>query len=70
MDDDNILAYAIHTPEDLYTHNRSFFKGSPTGGERIGAQLGYFRPFPGYSQYRSPIKKLYMFASLELSWPE
>jgi phytoene dehydrogenase-like protein len=60
MDDDNILAYAIHTPEDLYAHNRSFFKGSPTGGERIAAQLGYFRPFPGYSQYRSPIRKLYM----------
>jgi phytoene dehydrogenase-like protein len=60
MDDDNILAYAIHTPEDLYAYNRSFYKGSPTGGERIQAQLGYFRPFPGYSQYRSPIKKLYM----------
>ena len=60
MGDKNILAYAIHTPEDLYAHNRSFYKGSPTGGERITAQLGYFRPFPGYSQYRSPINKLYM----------
>lgn len=60
MDDDNILAYAIHSPEDLYAHNRSFYKGSPTGGERIQAQLGYFRPLPGYSQYKSPIKRLYM----------
>jgi len=60
MDDGNILDYAIHTPEDLYAHNRSFYKGSPTGGERIMAQLGFFRPFPGYSQYKSPIPKLYM----------
>jgi phytoene dehydrogenase-like protein len=60
MGDDNILAYKVHTPEDLYAHNRCFYKGSPTGGERILAQLGYFRPLPGYSQYRSPIKKLYM----------
>ena len=60
MDDDNILASKIHTPEDLYAHNRSFYKGSPTGGDRIMSQLGFFRPFPGYSQYKSPIKKLYM----------
>ena len=60
MDDSNILGYAIHTPEDLYAYNRSFYKGSPTGGERTLAQLGYLRPFPGYSQYRSPIDKLYM----------
>jgi len=60
MDDSNILDYAIHTPEDLYRYNRSFYKGAPTGGKRIIAQLGAFRPFPGYSQYRSPIKKLYM----------
>lgn len=60
MDDDNILDYAIHTPEDLFAHNPCFFQGSPTGGERTMAQLGYFRPFPGYSQYKSPINNLYM----------
>lgn len=60
MGDDNILDYAIHTPEDLYAHNRSFYKGAPTGGKRIIAQLGAFRPLPEYSQYKSPIKKLYM----------
>lgn len=60
MGDDNILDYAIHTPADLYAHNRSFFNGSPTGGKRIIAQLGAFRPLPGWSQYRSPIDRLYM----------
>jgi phytoene dehydrogenase-like protein len=60
MDDDNILASVVFTPEDLYSHNRSFYKGCPTGGERVQAQLGYFRPLPGYSQYKSPIKRLYM----------
>ena len=60
LDDNNILGYAIHTPEDLFRYNRSFINGCPTGGERTIAQWGYFRPFPGYSQYKSPIKKLYM----------
>ena len=27
---------------------------------RSAAQLGYFRPFPGYAHYRSPVKQLYM----------
>lgn len=60
LDDSNILGYAIHTPEDLYRYNRSFVNGCPTGGERTLAQWGYFRPFPGYSQYKSPLKRLYM----------
>ena len=34
--------------------------GTTNGGERTLAQTGYFRPVPGYSQYRSPIKNLYM----------
>jgi len=58
--DDNIIATHSHSPEDIEAHNLCFVGGVPSGGERTLAQLGSFRPFPGYSDYRSPIKNLYM----------
>lgn len=60
LDANNIINSVVHTPEDLFRYNRSFVNGSPTGGERTIAQWGAFRPFPGYSQYKSPIRGLYM----------
>lgn len=60
MSDDNIIATHVHSPEDIEAHNPCFVGGVPSGGERTLAQLGSFRPFPGYSDYRSPIDKLYM----------
>lgn len=60
MSDDNILAQHPHSPDDMEALNPCFVGGVPSGGERTLAQLGYFRPFPGYSQYRSPIRNLYM----------
>lgn len=60
MSKENIIAQHSHSPEDIEALNSCFVGGVPSGGERTLAQLGYFRPFPGYSQYRSPIKKLYM----------
>ena len=35
-------------------------KGVTTGGERTLAQMGSFRPFPNYANYRGPIRQLYM----------
>ncbi len=60
IDDANVLATFSHSPEDMEAHNSCFVGGVPSGGERTLSQMGYFRPFPGYSQYRSPIRKLYM----------
>lgn len=60
MTPDNILAQFSHSPEDMEAFNPCFVGGVPSGGERTLAQLGFFRPFPGYSQYRSPVKKLYL----------
>ena len=60
MSDENILAQYAHSPVDMEALNPCFVGGVPSGGERTLAQLGYFRPFPGYSQYRSPIRNLYM----------
>lgn len=60
MGRDNILGEYIDHAVSLERDNLSLVDGTTTGGERTMAQTGFFRPFPGYSQYRSPIKKLWM----------
>jgi len=60
INEDTILGTYVETQESLEAANRSFVDGTTNGGERIAAQLGYFRPFPGYAHYRSPVKDLYM----------
>ncbi len=60
MSDDNILGQYIETGPSLARANLCFYRGVTTGGERTLAQLGAFRPFPNYANYRGPIKKLYM----------
>src|SRR3990167_1413972 len=55
-----ILGEYIETKDSLERANLSFVDGTTNGGERIAAQLGAFRPFPGYAHYRSPIRRLYM----------
>ncbi len=60
MSRDNILGQYIDTGPSIARANWSFVNGTTTGGERTLAQMGCFRPFPGYSDYRSPIGKLYM----------
>jgi phytoene dehydrogenase-like protein len=60
MDDDNILSHYIDTPETIELANPCLVGGTTNGGERTIAQSGYFRPVPGYAEYRSPIKNLYM----------
>jgi len=60
MSDDNILGRFIQTAETLEEQNPCLVEGSCTGGSMRLFQTGYLRPFPGYSDYRSPIKKMYM----------
>ncbi|WP_138379553.1 phytoene desaturase family protein [Luteithermobacter gelatinilyticus] len=60
INEQTILGEYIETRESLEAANPCFVDGITTGGERIQAQLGYFRPFPGYAHYRSPIRNLYM----------
>ncbi len=55
-----ILGHYVDARESLEAANPSFVDGTTNGGERIQAQLGYFRPFPGYAHYRSPVRQLYM----------
>ena len=60
MTESNILGQYIDTAESLARDNLSFVNGTTTGGERTLSQSGYFRPFPSYAHYRSPIRNLYM----------
>lgn len=60
MSDDNIIAEYVETGPSLERANPCFYRGITTGGERIGAQMGAFRPFPNYANYRGPLKQLYL----------
>ncbi len=60
ISDETILGMYVETKESLEAANPSFVDGTTNGGERIAAQLGYFRPFPGFAHYRAPIRDLYM----------
>lgn len=60
MSPDNILGEYIDTPESIERANPCLVGGATTGGERTLAQSGFYRPFPGYSQYRSPVRGLYL----------
>ena len=57
---DNIMAEYIETGPSLERANWCFHRGVTTGGERTLAQMGPFRPFPNYANYRGPLKQLYM----------
>jgi phytoene dehydrogenase-like protein len=60
INEHTIVGRYVDARESLEAANPSFVDGTTNGGERIQAQLGYFRPFPGYAHYRSPIRRLYM----------
>lgn len=60
MSDDNILAEYVETGPSLARANLCFHRGVTTGGERILSQMGAFRPFPNYSDYRGPVEQFYM----------
>ena len=60
LNERTILGRWVDARESLERANPSFVDGTTNGGERIQAQLGYFRPFPGYAHYRSPVRNLYM----------
>ncbi len=60
MTESNILGQYIDTAESLARDNLSLVNGTTAGGERILSQSGYFRPFPSYAHYHSPIRNLYM----------
>ena len=57
---DKILAMKIQDPTDTERLNDNFVNGVDVVGDMTPDQMGYFRPFAGWSSYRSPVDGLYM----------
>ena len=57
---DKILAMTIQDPTDTERHNDNMVNGVDVVGDMTPDQMGYFRPFAGWSSYRSAVEGLYM----------
>jgi phytoene dehydrogenase-like protein len=57
---DKILAMAIQDPTDTERQNDNLVNGVDVVGDMTPDQMGYFRPFAGWSSYRTPVEGLYM----------
>jgi len=57
---DKILGMAIHDPTDTVRMNDNLVNGVDVVGDMTPDQMGYFRPFAGWSNYRTPVDGLYM----------
>ncbi len=55
-----VLARHATSPDDMQAENSNLVGGDITGGSFILDQQAIFRPFPGWFQYRTPLKGLYM----------
>ncbi len=58
--EDKILAMTIQDPTDTERFNDNLVNGVDVVGDMTPDQMGYFRPFAGWSSYRSPVDGLYM----------
>ncbi len=63
MGDDNILGRWIHTPLDFERYNASWLQGDILHWGFQVWQSGANRPLPGWGQYKTPVKKLYLTGS-------
>ena len=59
MTEGNIIGRYVQTGPGLERDNPCFVDGTTTGGAMRIYQSGYFRPFPGYSDYRGPFDRFY-----------
>ncbi|HTL26404.1 MAG TPA: FAD-dependent oxidoreductase, partial [Burkholderiales bacterium] len=57
---DKILGMRIQDPTDTERLNDNLVNGVDVVGDMTPDQMGYFRPFAGWSSYRTPIDGLYM----------
>ena len=60
MTKDKVLAMKIQDPSDTERLNDNLVNGVDVVGDMTPDQMGYFRPFAGWSSYRTPIEGLYM----------
>ncbi len=57
---DNIRGIFIHDPDSAQRYNPNFIGGGFNGGDMSADQMGNLRPMPQCSDYRTPIKDLYL----------
>ena len=57
---ENILAGSVMSPLDLERYNPAMIEGDITHIAHVLSQNFSHRPLPGWGQYRTPLKKLYM----------
>jgi phytoene dehydrogenase-like protein len=55
-----VLGRHAQSPEDLQAANSNLVGGDITGGSYVLDQQAIFRPLPGWFQYRTPLRGLYM----------
>ena len=60
MTRDNIIGSHIFMPYDIQLQHPNMHKGSISGGDMIVSQMDRFRPTPELSNYRTPVKNLYL----------
>jgi len=63
MTKDNIIASHVITPYDIESQHINMHEGSISCGDMIISQQDRFRPIPELSNYRMPIKNLYLCSS-------
>ena len=64
---ERILACTVLSPADLERYNPNLVGGEITCGSMQPMQNFVMRPFPGWSHYKTPIKRLYMCGAA--TWP-
>ncbi|RJQ08822.1 MAG: NAD(P)/FAD-dependent oxidoreductase [Bacillota bacterium] len=57
---ESVLARSVMSPEDLEEANPNLVQGDAGGGTMALDQLFMFRPFPGWSRFRTPVPRLYL----------
>ena len=62
-----VLGRAVFSPEDLESHNPNLVGGNLTCGTIQPMQYFFMRPFPGWSNYHTPIERLYLCGAA--TWP-
>lgn len=64
---EQILGRCVLSPDDLQGYNPNLVGGDSLGGSHHLLQNFLFRPFPGWSRYRTPIARLFMCGAS--TWP-
>ncbi|MBN2466804.1 MAG: NAD(P)/FAD-dependent oxidoreductase [Deltaproteobacteria bacterium] len=64
---DIIRKAVVHTPQDLENDDPNLVGGDMVGGAHHLHQFFLFRPVPGWSRYKTPVKRLYLTG--QSTWP-